>query len=107
MDIKTREQVIHFIINGEVEKGLKLLAEDYHVDIPKIKVGLPKGHRRKTSGCYHAKKQTIYVLNRDVLRNPSVILHEFYHHLRTLINQKHKGTEKYANTFADVFLNLN
>jgi len=96
--------VVWLILNAKVEKALELLAEHYGVNVPEIKVGLPKGHRKKVFGCYIAKKETIFVLNSDVLREPFVILHEFYHHLRTTLDKKHKGTEKRADEFAKDFI---
>jgi Zn-dependent peptidase ImmA (M78 family) len=91
-------------LNGRAEEALERLAKQYNVLLPKLKVGLPKRHRRNTFGCYTPKNQTIYVLNSDVLKEPYVILHEFYHHLRTSIDKKHRGTEKHANEFAKEFL---
>jgi len=91
-------------LNGKTEKAIKLLAEHYGVKVPKIKIGLPKGRRKKTLGCYDAKKGTIFVLNSDTLKEPFIILHEFYHHLRTAVDAKHKGTEKYADDFAKEFI---
>jgi hypothetical protein len=64
---------------------------------------MPKRYSRKLA-CYVANKRTIYVSDREVLCNPRVILHEFYHHLRTAADAKHKGTEKYANNFAKEFV---
>jgi hypothetical protein len=96
--------IVSLILNGNVEKALELLAEHYSVSVPKMKVGLPKGHRKKVLGCYNARKRTIFVLNSDTLREPFIILHEFYHHLRTALDAKHKGTEKYADEFAKEFI---
>jgi len=96
--------IVSLILNGKVEKALELLAEHHSVSVPKIKVGLPKGRKKKTLGCYNAKKRTIFVLNSDTLREPFIILHEFYHHLRTALDTKHKGTEKYADEFAKDFI---
>jgi hypothetical protein len=68
-------------------------------------VGLPKGHKIKASGCYTAKNETISVLNSDALANPFVIVHEFYHHLRSkAVDKMHRGTEKNADKFALEFL---
>jgi hypothetical protein len=39
-----------------------------------------------------------------VFREPFVVLHEFYHHLRTALDRKHRGTEKYADEFAREFI---
>jgi len=102
--MKFKALVVWLILNGKVEEALGLLAEHYGVDVPKIRVGLPKGRRRNVFGCYTAKNVTIFVLNSDVLKEPFTVLHEFYHHLRTVGNAKHKGTERYANEFAKDFI---
>jgi len=104
LEPKFKVFIIWLILNGKVEKALELLAEHYRVDVPKIKVGLPKGRKKKILGCYNAKKGTIFVLNSDTLKEPFIILHEFYHHLRTAVDAKHKGTEKYADDFAREFI---
>jgi hypothetical protein len=96
--------IVWLILNGKAEKALELLAKNYKTSTPKLKVGLPKGHRATAFGCYTSKDATIAVLNSDVLENPFVILHEFYHHLRTRADKKHKGTEKNANKFAIDFI---
>jgi hypothetical protein len=96
--------IVWLILKGETEKALDALAKHYDVDVPKLKVGLPKGRRIKTLGCYTARNKTISVLNSDVLKQPFVILHEFYHHLRTNVNAEHLGTEKYADEFARKFI---
>jgi hypothetical protein len=91
-------------MNGKVETALETLAQQYHVSVPKVKVGLPKGRRKKILGCYNSRSRTISVLNSCILSNPSVILHEFYHHLRTSIDAKHRGTERHANEFTRRFI---
>lgn len=104
MESKFKALIVWLILNGKAEKALDLLAEHYGVDLPKIKVGLPKGRKKKTLGCYNARNKTIFVLNRDALTEPFIILHEFYHHLRTTVDKKHKGTEKHASEFAKEFI---
>jgi len=97
--------IVWLILNGQAEKALDLLAENYKVNTPKLKVGLPKGHRTNVSGCYTSKNETISLLSSDVMMNPFVVLHEFYHHLRThSVDKQHKGTEKNANKFAMEFI---
>jgi hypothetical protein len=96
--------IVWLILNGKTEKALRLLAEKYSVNVPKIEVGLPKGRKKKLLGCYNGKHKTISVLNSEVLKDPLIILHEFYHHLRTNLDGKHRGTEKYANEFAKEFI---
>ena len=99
-----RASVVLLILNGKAEAALGLLAEQYNVDLPRIRVGLPSRHRKNAIGCYEAKNQTISVLNSDTLKEPFVVLHEFYHHLPTSIDMKHRGTEKYAGEFAEEFI---
>jgi len=97
--------VVWLILNGKTEDALTLMAKNYKVDVPHLKVGLPKRHRIKAFGCYAPKNQTISVLNSDVLMNPFVIIHEFYHHLRSKsVDKMHKGTEKNADKFALEFI---
>ena len=96
--------VVWLILDGKTEDALETLAKHYEVTVPKLKVGLPKGHT-KAFGCYTNKTQTIAVLNSDIFLNPFVILHEFYHHLRSKsVDKMHKGTEGNADKFAIDFL---
>ena len=93
------------ILNKQTEEALEMLAQNYRVPTPKLKVGLPKGHTRNAYGTYSPKNQTISVLNSEVFGNPFVILHEFYHHLRCKsVDKLHRGTEKNADKFALEFL---
>jgi Zn-dependent peptidase ImmA (M78 family) len=102
-----KPMVVWLILNGKTEEALELLAKNYNVNVPNLKVGLPKKHKIKAYGCYTAKNQTISVQNSDVLANPFVILHEFYHHLRSKgIDRMHRGTEGNADKFALNFLVL-
>ena len=96
--------IVWLILNGKVEKALEMLAKKHSIRVPIMEVGLPKRNRRKALGCYNGKKRTISVLNSDTLKDPFVILHEFYHHLRTSSDAEHRGTEKYADTFAKEYL---
>ena len=97
--------VVWLILNGKPEEALDLLAKNYKVKVPKLKVGLPKGHKITAFGCYTNKNETISVLNSEVIVNPFVILHEFYHHLRSkAVDRMHKGTEKNADKFAMEFI---
>jgi hypothetical protein len=97
--------VVYLILTKQTEQALELLAKTYHVDIPKLKVGLPKGHTRNSYGTYNPGNQTICVLDSEIFANPFVILHEFYHHLRSKnVNKQHKGTEKHADKFAIEFI---
>jgi hypothetical protein len=96
--------VVYLILDGKTERALYLLSEQFNVSVPTIKVGLPKGRRSTVLGCYSSKDRTISVLNSDALKDPFIVLHEFYHHLRTTADAKHKGSEKYADEFAKQFI---
>lgn len=97
--------VVWLILSGKPEEAIDLLAKNYKVTVPDLKVGLPKGHKITAYGCYISKNQTITVQNSDVLVNPFVILHEFYHHLRSKsVDRMHKGTERGADKFALDFI---
>jgi hypothetical protein len=96
---------VWLILNGKTESALELLAKIYCVSVPNLRVGLPKKHKTKAYGTYTAKDQTISVLNSDVLVNPFVVIHEFYHHLRSKgVDRMHRGTEGNADKFAIDFL---
>jgi hypothetical protein len=103
-ELEFRAFVVHLILDGKVEQALQLLTKQYRTTLPRIEVGLPRRHGKNVFGCYAAKNQTIYVLNSDIMKQPFVVLHEFYHHLRTSVDKKHRGTEKYANDFAKTFI---
>jgi hypothetical protein len=97
--------IVQLILNKQTERALELLAKEYRVEIPKLYVGLPKGHTRNAYGTYNAKNQAICVMNSDIFSNPFVILHEFYHHLRSKsVDKQHRGTEKNADKFAVDYL---
>jgi Zn-dependent peptidase ImmA (M78 family) len=97
-----KARTVHLILSKKPEEALERLGEYYNVEVPKVKIGMPKGHL-KSRGCYVTGKKTIYFSHRDALYSPYVVLHEFYHHLRTR-DRKHKGTEKLADAFAKGFL---
>ena len=105
MQANFKQTVVRLILNKQTEEALAMLAKNYNVNTPNFKIGLPKGHRRNVYGTYSAKNQTISLLNSDMLGNPFVVLHEFYHHIRTKnVDKQHRGTEKNADKFAIEFL---
>ncbi len=96
--------VVWLILNQKTEEALDLLSKAYKVATPKLKIGLPKGHTHNIYGCYTPKDTTISLLSSEMLANPFVIIHEFYHHIRTNVDKQHKGTEKNADKFANDFI---
>jgi hypothetical protein len=101
-DLAFRAKIVAFILSREPEEALELLSQRYGIEKPKLKVGMPKRYS-KNPGCYVPKKRTIHVSHREILWNPHVILHEFYHHLRNLTDAQ-GGIEKYADEFAKNYL---
>jgi hypothetical protein len=97
-----RARVVQLILQKNVEEALEALSQHYHVNVPGLRVGMPKRSGGK-AGCYVSATKTIHVASRERLYDPFVILHEFYHHLRTQ-GGKHRGTEKHANKFAEEYI---
>jgi len=102
LDTEFKANVVALILQRKPEDALRILSEKYSVQPPNLKVGKVK--RFSTSqGVYVHSKNTIYVSSSDELNDPRIILHEFYHHLRSA-SGKHKGTEKHADRFAGNFI---
>jgi len=101
-ELAFKNRVVQMILAKELDQAMEALSERFDVDVPAVRVGLPKGYRN-TAGCYSSRDKTIYVANGEMLENPFVILHEFYHHVRTH-GGKHRGTERYADRFAREFI---
>jgi len=97
-----KAKIVQMILTKENVEAINALSQHYGVDIPHLKVGMPKKYSKKV-GCYVSTTKTIHFMNQDYLNNPFVVLHEFYHHLRTQ-GREHRGTEKYANRFAEEFI---
>ncbi len=99
----TKAKIVHMILNKNTEEALQNLSELYNVTVPKIVVGTIKGKRKTVYAVYVQKESRIHVINSDIFYNPFVILHEFYHHIRTRAGV-HRGSEKHANMYAQSFV---
>ena len=99
----TQVRIVHMILTRQTERALELLSKYYHVEAPDIAVGTVKGKRRTVYAVYVPKERKIYAMNSDIFYNPFVILHEFYHHIRSQ-GGPHRGTERHANLFAKGFI---
>jgi hypothetical protein len=97
-----KAKIVYLIISKDTSEALQLLSSHYGVVEPKLKVGMPKRYS-KNPGCYVHNSRTIHISRREILHNPFVILHEFYHHLRSVSNAQ-DGIEKYADSFAKDYL---
>ena len=83
-------------MNGKAEKSLESPSEHYGVDTHNIRAGLLEVHEKKTLRCQHVKNKTISVLNRDMLKEPFTILHEFlptHKNFRRKKTREPKGTQ--------------
>ncbi|MGI0027905.1 MAG: hypothetical protein ACREAD_08715 [Nitrosopumilaceae archaeon] len=103
LDNITKAQIVRLILEKQTETALEKLSEFYHVITPQIVVGTIKGKRRTVYALYIPKEQKIYALNSDIFFNPFVILHEYYHHIRSKLGV-HRGSERNANKFAQEFI---
>lgn len=99
----TKAKVVYLILNKKTEEALQDLSKFYKVAPPEITVGTIKGKRRTVYAVYVQRESKIYCINSDIFYNPFIVLHEFYHHIRTK-GGIHKGSEKYANTYAKSFI---
>jgi len=103
VDDSTKAKAVRLILTKQPEQALELLSTLYKIKNPKLCVGTVKGRRKTALAVYVHEKNTIYASNSDILYNPFVILHEFYHHIRSKSGE-HKGTEKNADAFAIEFI---
>ena len=103
LDELTKAKIVKMILDKKTEDALEELSEFYHLSPPKIVVGTVKKKRRTVFAVYVPSEEKIYALNSEIFYNPFVILHEFYHHIRSKLGV-HRGSERHANTFAQSFI---
>jgi hypothetical protein len=103
LDDLAKAKVVEMILGKKTEQALQILSEYYKVHPPQIVVGTIKGKRRTVYAVYVQRERKIYCINSDIFYNPFVVLHEFYHHIRTT-GGIHRGSEKHANMYAKSFI---
>lgn len=103
LDDLAKAKVVQMILDKKTEEALHSLSAHYKVNPPQIVVGTIKGKRRTVYAVYVQRERKIYCINSDIFYNPFIVLHEFYHHIRTT-GGIHKGSEKYANRYAKSFI---
>jgi hypothetical protein len=103
LDDLTKAKIVFMILNKRTEEALQHLSKFYNMTPPEIVVGTVKGKRKTVYAVYVQKQSKIYATNSDVFYNPFIILHEFYHHIRTK-RGIHRGSEKKANMYAKSFI---
>ena len=103
LDDVTKTKIVHMILNKKTEEALEHLSKFYNTTSPEIVVGTIKGKRKTVYAVYVQKERKIYATNSDIFYNPFIVLHEFYHHIRTK-GGIHRGSEKNANLYAKTFI---
>ena len=104
LDDTFKEYIVQLIIDKKTEQAIESLSQLYEIKPPQIVVGTIKGKRRTVYAVYVQRECKIYCINSDIFYNPFIIMHEFYHHLRTTAGV-HRGSEKHANLYARDFIN--
>jgi hypothetical protein len=103
LDDLTKAKIVSMILNKKTEEAIQNLSKFYGISPPEIVVGTVKGKRKTVYAIYVQKEGKIYAINSDVFYNPFIVLHEFYHHMRTR-GGIHRGSEKNANMYARNFI---
>jgi hypothetical protein len=103
LDDLNKAKIVSMILNKRTEEALQHLSKFYGMTPPEIVVGTVKGKRKTVYAIYVQKESKIYAINSDVFYNPFIVLHEFYHHMRTR-GGIHRGSEKNANMYARNFI---
>jgi hypothetical protein len=102
-DDRFKAIIVAAILDSKPEKALEILCEHYHVEQPKLGVGVVKGRSKGVLAVYSANRKEILAARQEYLYDPFTMLHEFYHHLRQFAG-RHRGTEKNADKFALDFI---
>ena len=95
--------VVALILDSKTEEAIKVLSRWYRVSEPRLGVGVFEGRTKGVAAVYSQGRKEILAAKREYLYNPFVMIHEFYHHLRST-SGRHKGTEKQADRFALEFI---
>jgi len=103
LDDLVKAKIVSLILDKKTELALEKLSELYNVDTPEIVVGTIKKKRRTVYAVYVVQEKKIYALNSEIFYNPFIILHEYYHHIRSKLGT-HRGSEKHANMYAQEFI---
>ena len=98
-----KARIVAMILDTKTEAALQMLCDRYRVSVPRLRVGVIEGRTKGVAAVYSLGRKEILAARRQYLYDPFVIIHEFYHHLRS-VSGKHRGTEKQADKFALEFI---
>ena len=91
------------ILDSKPEEALRVLSRWYKVSEPRLGIGVVEGKTKGVAAVYSQNRKEILAARREFLYDPFVMIHEFYHHLRST-SGRHRGTEKQADKFALEFI---
>ncbi len=106
MDLSEEEfkaSVVFLILNSKTEEAIGALSRKYRVEKPRLGVGVVEGKTKGVAAVYSLRRKEILAARREYLYDPFVMIHEFYHHLRST-GGRHRGTEKQADKFSEDFI---
>ncbi|MDV3277920.1 MAG: hypothetical protein LYZ69_05575 [Nitrososphaerales archaeon] len=95
--------IVATILDSRTEEAIRLLCEHYRVRVPRLRVGVLEGRTKGVAAVYSLERKEILAAKMEYLYDPFVMIHEFYHHLRS-VSGKHRGTERQADIFAADFV---
>lgn len=100
---RMKAQVVALILDSKPEEAIRVLSRWYRVSVPRLGVGVVEGRTKGVAAVYSRNRKEILAARREYLYDPFVMVHEFYHHLRS-IGGRHRGTERQADEFAMGFI---
>jgi hypothetical protein len=95
--------VVALILDSKPEEAMRVLSRWYKVSEPRLGVGVFEGRTKGVAAVYSQNRKEILAAKREFLYDPFVMIHEFYHHLRST-SGRHRGTERQADEFALGFI---
>ncbi len=95
--------VVALILDSKPEDAIALLSSWYRISRPRMGIGVVEGKTKGVAAVYLQSRKEILAARREYMYEPFVLIHEFYHHLRS-VSGRHRGTEKQADKFALDFI---
>jgi len=102
-DEQKKASVVALILDSKTEEAIDFLSKWYKVSVPRLGIGVFEGRTKGVAAVYSQGRKEILAAKREYMYDPFVMIHEFYHHLRSTTG-KHRGTEKQADKFALDFI---
>ena len=102
-DEMMKARMVALIFDSKTEAAIGELCDWYRIEEPRLGVGVFEGKTKGVAAVYSLRRKEILAANREYLYNPFVMIHEFYHHLRST-SGSHRGTERQADLYAAGFM---